>query len=149
MTQDLTTQVKTHVIITYTKSHHFITARQRDALVNLSSDQFIEIDGNQIRGSSIAEVMTVEKYRETYPEKIPTHYGQPYSPNYEVPLPNVYKTLEQKMNERKSFLEAGLRGLKKAQSSLQASGRPTPNCDKLIADVEKKILTFNKTETQS
>lgn len=80
MTQYLSTKVHTHVIITYTKSHHFITAGQQAALVDLSSDQFIEIDGNKIRGSSIAEVITVEKYRETYPDKTTQDAYQKYSP---------------------------------------------------------------------
>lgn len=143
MTQDLTTKVKTHVIITYTKSHHFITAGQQAALVNLSGDQFIEIDGNKIRGSSIAEIMTMEKYRETYPEKAPYNYGQP-----PTPLPPdariLYKSVEQKMSERKSWLEAGLRGLKKAQAKFRAEGRPSPNCDEMIRRLEKKIQDFKE-----
>lgn len=144
MNQELTTKPKTHVIITWTKSHHFITAGQQQALVNLSADQFIEIDGNKLRGSTIAEVLTMEKYRETYPDKVPYNYGQPPTPLPDVPLPNIYKTIDQKMNERKSWLEAGLRGLKKAQARFKAENRPSPNCDMMIREMELRIKNFRE-----
>lgn len=66
---NLTTEVKTHVIITYKGSHHFITSHQEQALSHLTNDSQIRVEGNTIRGGDIAEVLTTEKYYETYPEK--------------------------------------------------------------------------------
>lgn len=65
----LSTDVKTHVIITYKGSHHFITSQQEQALTRLTNDSQIRIDGNTIRGGDIAEVLTTEKYYESFPEK--------------------------------------------------------------------------------
>lgn len=74
---ELSTNIKTHVIITYNNSHHFITIRQNEALKNMGKDDRIEIDGTTIKGGNISEVMTLEKYYETYPEKELYKYGQP------------------------------------------------------------------------
>ncbi len=38
----------------------------------------IIVDGNIIRTSNIAEIISMEKYYETYPERKPNNYGQPY-----------------------------------------------------------------------
>lgn len=139
----LTTEVKTHWVITHKDSHHHITAEQESKLASIGLDDLINIDGNSIKGSSIAEVLTNETYKLTYPNRN-YNYGQPPTPLPVVPLPNIYKTIDQKMSERKSWLEAGLRGLKKAQAFHKASGHPSPNCDAMIRDMEKRIANFRE-----
>lgn len=98
----LTTNPKTHVIITFTKSHHFITQKQHDSLINMGQNAQIIVDGNMIKTSNIAEIISTDKYYETYPEKRSTNYGQPYS---EVPG-NVFTRASE--NGRERFLK-GLR----------------------------------------
>lgn len=75
----LATDVKTHIIITFTKAHHPITSKQNEALEGLSLDSLIDIDGNKIKGSDIAAVLEMDKYKETYPEKQSANYGQPFT----------------------------------------------------------------------
>ncbi|MBU0879878.1 hypothetical protein KKH00_03665 [Patescibacteria group bacterium] len=60
---------KTHAIITFTKSHHLITAEQELMLRGLDLGREIEVDGNRIKANNIAEILTIEKYYETYPDK--------------------------------------------------------------------------------
>ena len=68
-TMNLSTTMYSHVIITYTKAHYFITPMQEERLKSLGQDDIIEIDDNKIKGRNIAEVMTTKKYYETFPEK--------------------------------------------------------------------------------
>ena len=112
----LTTNVKSHVIITFTKSHHFITQKQHDSLINMGQNAQIIVDGNLIKTSNIAEIISTAKYYETYPEKQAKNYGQPYS---EVPG-NVFTRAGK--NGRERFLK----GLNKI----------APN-GKLLRDIEK------------
>lgn len=141
----LSKDVKTHVIVTFNGAGHFITSEQNDKLVNIGLDDLFEVNdaGEKIKGSAIAEVMTVAKYYETYPKRMSHNYGQPPTP-LPPDQPFVYKTIDQKMSERKSWLEAGLRGLKKAQAKFRAEGRPSPNCDLMIRDMEKRIANFKE-----
>lgn len=76
----LTTEVKTHWVITHKDSHHHITAEQERRLADIGLDDLINIDGNSIKGSSIAEVLTNEAYRHTYPDKKPSDTHQRYNP---------------------------------------------------------------------
>lgn len=81
----LSTEVKTHVIITHSGSHYFVTAEKERKLELVGLDDLFDVDGeNKIKGSSIAEVVTVAKYYELYPEKQTHSYGQPPS-KVEIP----------------------------------------------------------------
>lgn len=61
----------THAIITYAKTHYLLTAEQEQKLRDVKSTSKFVIDGSMIMGSNIAEVMTIQKYYETYPDKRP------------------------------------------------------------------------------
>ncbi len=63
--------MKTHYIITYTGSHYGITAQQENKLQTMKSTSKLDIDGNTVIVSSIAEVMTREQYYKTFPDKRP------------------------------------------------------------------------------
>lgn len=66
---NLTTEVKTNVIITFTKSHYFITDQQNERLKKLSLTDKIEINGNMVSIGNIAEIQTIEEYYKQHPEK--------------------------------------------------------------------------------
>lgn len=66
---NLSVDIKTHVIITYAGGHYFITNKQNQDLMMVGQSDFIEIENNKIKGSSISEIMTIAKYYETYPQK--------------------------------------------------------------------------------
>ena len=63
--------MKTYVIITYAGTHYLITDEQELKLRDVKSHSQFKIDGSMIMGSNIAEVMTISKYYETYPDKRP------------------------------------------------------------------------------
>lgn len=73
----ITTELKTHAIVTHSGAHYFISQQQNENLRNVGLNDLFEIEGNKIKGSSIAEVMTLEKYYETYPQKKQEFLGQP------------------------------------------------------------------------
>lgn len=81
---------KSHVIITFSNIHYFITQQQYDKLMELSSGgqkiEGIDIDGNYVKFSNISDIPLIEKYRESFPEKSSdTH--QPYSQQLEDTKP--------------------------------------------------------------
>lgn len=82
---DISTKVYTHVIITWSKVHHKITAEQDMKLQKMSLDDEFKIDGCSLKVKSIAEVLTIQKYYETYPENKPYNYGQPYTEISKLP----------------------------------------------------------------
>jgi hypothetical protein len=99
MNQSLSTAVKTHVIVTHSGSAHFITSEQNDRLADVGLDDLMELDnGEKIKGSSIAEVLTIAKYYETYPNRMPQNYGQPPS-NVDYPDTRNGKGMAERMSE--------------------------------------------------
>lgn len=142
---ELSTDINTHWIITFGKSHHPITSKQEQALVNMSGEQFIKVGNDTIKVSNIAEILSNETYKLTYPNKVSYNYGQPFTPLPPDPI-ITHKTIDQKMGERKSWLEAGLRGLKKAQQRHKWNNNPSPNCDEMIRKLELKIANFNEND---
>ena len=68
--------MKTHAIITYSKTHYLLNAEQEKALRDVKQNTKFTIEGNSIMGSNIAEVMTISKYYETYPDKRPQRVDQ-------------------------------------------------------------------------
>ncbi len=66
---NLQKQVKTHAIITFTGGHYFITNQQNEILKQLNLSGNINLGEAIIHCRNIAEIMSIEKYYETYPEK--------------------------------------------------------------------------------
>lgn len=69
----LTTEVKTHVLITYSKSTYFLTKNQEAKLKYIGLNDTIEIDGNKIKGANIAEIIKIEEYYKQHPQKREEH----------------------------------------------------------------------------
>ena len=64
--------MKKYAIITFNKNHILISEEENERLKNVRLDTFFKSDdGNRIKGSEIAEVLTMEKYYECYPAKRP------------------------------------------------------------------------------
>jgi len=94
--QQLTTEPKTHVIITWNKGEYYITKRQNDAIVLMGLNDRITVDGNTIFGKSIAEVITAEeKTRRDYDIKTTI------TPDYYKDFTGIDKTLSNFSPERR------------------------------------------------
>lgn len=61
MTTEITKPL-THAIITYSKSHYFLTNEQNEYLKRIPLTGSIEINGNIIKAANIAEIMTMAEY---------------------------------------------------------------------------------------
>src|SRR3990167_9190741 len=67
--QELSLDVKTHVIMTIKGSRYFISKHVFDTIVELDMDKSIELDGSWLRLSSISEILTIKKFYETFPNE--------------------------------------------------------------------------------
>jgi hypothetical protein len=82
MTQQLTTNPKTHVIIFYDKSTQFITSREQELLFSTSQD-FVRVSGQVIAVKNISKVLTTQEYYQQYPETRPASYEKSDGSNEE------------------------------------------------------------------
>jgi len=71
----ITTEIKTHAVITYDDVHYLITAPQFEKLANALPDAKWVIEGNLVKQKNIASILTMEKYYETYPQRRPADYA--------------------------------------------------------------------------
>ncbi len=65
-------QKLTHVIMTYSKIHYKITEEQAIEAASLQNNEERSIAGNLIRRANISDIVTMEKYYETFPNRRPT-----------------------------------------------------------------------------
>ncbi len=100
MENQITTKVNTHVIITYSKGFYYITAEQNTKLEQIGLDDLFEVndEGEKIKGSSIAEVMTIEKFYLTHPQHRNQNYGQPPT-NIDYPDTRNGKGMVERLDE--------------------------------------------------
>jgi len=129
----LTTEVKTHVIITHAGGHYFITSQQNDNLELIGLGEFFEVEGNKIKGSSIAEVMTVDQYYNTYPNKRP-------APKFEDGF-KKYENLSTGVIDRSGVKELQdlMRGVKRAIDEFGDEGVIPHKAIELYERMEKKL----------
>lgn len=67
----LSTDYKSHVVVTFNNAHYFITPAQEIALQGASLDDMMNFEGSKVKVSTIGEIMTIEKYYETFPDRRP------------------------------------------------------------------------------
>lgn len=122
----LSTDVKqpiTHVVMTYSKVHHFINEKQAAFILGVMNREpafkkfwewtQVTIDGNICKFANIADVLTIEKYYDVYPNKRPDPIFQVF-PDAEI-MP--------KTNEPKGdFMEKMIEGLQKAIAKREKYG---------------------------
>lgn len=73
MTNQLTTNPKTHVIIFYDKSTQYITEREQELLFKAEHD-FVRVNGQVIALKNISKVLTIAEYHQQYPDTRPPSY---------------------------------------------------------------------------
>jgi hypothetical protein len=72
--------MKTNAIITFTGSHLLIGSEENEALKIIHADQWFEtFDGQKIKGSAIAEILTIQQYYERYPDKRPVETAKEFT----------------------------------------------------------------------
>ncbi|WP_148202498.1 hypothetical protein [Syntrophus aciditrophicus] len=86
------------------KTKHYITADQEKALRRVGSNDFIEIDGNRLRGSAITEVMRIEDYNLQNPIKYSGEHTH-YTFNGYIPVKRRPLTKEERINAIKSMIK--------------------------------------------
>jgi hypothetical protein len=129
---ELSTDVKTHVIITHSGGYYPITTEQNTRLEMVGLNDLIEIDGNKIKGSSIAEVMTVSKFYDTHPNKKPEPKKDDFA---------KYESLAERVPVE--GLPSLIRGLKRAIDQFRAEGHEPVKALVLLDRYEKKMRLCN------
>jgi len=61
---------KHYYIITFTRTHIKITEEQRSKILKTNANE-VDVDGQIIKQSNIAEILDEHKYFEAYPDKMP------------------------------------------------------------------------------
>jgi hypothetical protein len=137
----VSTQVNTHVIVTYTKSHHFITHSQYEALPDLGSkDWFQSSDGSRITGGNIAEVLTIEKFYEVHPDLKPAvEFHRTDELMKELGFAG---TLEAVADNGLKAMQSFVEGLKNSIRYMQDNKQPTSNAEKLLKRAQFKLETL-------
>jgi len=122
--------MKTHAVITYTKVHYLITDEQNRKLQNCRLDDEIELDGCQVKVKNIADVLTLSKYYEVYPDKRPQYvdkYKQLPGMGYKGIIKRAPGYAVQEM----------IKGIKKFLSNKKPG--ECPNAEELLKIMELKI----------
>jgi hypothetical protein len=65
----MTDEIKTHAVVTYTKVHYLITEEQAMKIGQQSMDAEFYLDGNLVKMKNIADILTIDKYREAHGTK--------------------------------------------------------------------------------
>lgn len=119
----------THVIITYSKIHYFITQEEHDRLQDLGFDQAIVVNGNTIMGRNISDVMTTQKYYETFPDKVPD--------TIRYPRDDKYQSLPERTSS-KNGLASLIRGIKSYVDESTSRGEKPVNAQAIMDRMVKK-----------
>lgn len=130
--------MKTHAIITYAKTHYLLTAEQEKALRDVKSNSKFTIEGSTIMGSNIAEVMTISKYYETYPDKRPQRVDR----FKELPGLGISGTIKLAKGDA---LKGMIRGIKNYIDSDRYQGGKEPL--ELLEMMENKLLRLEDITT--
>lgn len=127
---EITINPLTHAIITYSKSHYLINAEQNEKLKQLDGSSLLDIDGSQIAVRNIAEIMSIKKYYETYPDR---------KPQIKVNQFEKYESVIQQPIGRNG-LASMIKGLKRFIDESDVKGVKTPKAqmefDRLVKKYE-------------
>ena len=124
---------QTHAIITYSKTHYLITDEQNNDLMEKTLDDILLVDGNAIKVRNIAEVMTISKYYESYPDKRPQRIDE-------------FKNLDGMgfggviANSRETALKGIIKGLKRYIESDKYQGTEAPK--ELLKVAEQRLASI-------
>jgi len=128
--------MNTHVIVTYTGVHYFVTAEQEVSLRSKALDEELVVEGCILKVKNIADILTTAKYYETHPRKKPVNADR-------------FKTLEGMgfagmiKNSRETAIKGIINGLKQYLNSTEEN--PIKNRDGEIryyrgTDAQKELL---------
>ena len=119
----------THVIITFSKTRHFITAREQMALKSLPNGVLAEMGGSVVNTSSISEILTVEDFYRSHPDERP---AEP-PPEFQIPR-EEYVPLERQAERSQNRMKGLLRGLREYCATPESG----PNSKAMLEKAEKR-----------
>jgi len=141
----ISTQVKTHAIVTIQGAHYLVDTTTNNKLYSAGlNDMITTDDGVKIKVSNIAEVLPLTEYKKAYPKKQVYDYGQPYQALEEhrdwLELPETIPDPDRRLRVYKIMLAGFLRAQKKQDG---------PNVRRLIEQAQLKIKQYVPATTNS
>jgi hypothetical protein len=133
--------MNTYVVITIAGAHYPITSSQRDTIMRMEMDQEVIIDGCTVKLRHISEIMTTQKYYETYPKKRPA-----FTDNYKQ-LPGMGMAGVIKQAKRKDMLEGIIKGLKNYITSNKYQDTDAPK--ELLEMAENRLFSLSSRITNT
>lgn len=121
-----------YAIITYSGVHYLITAEQELALRDKHLDEELEIDGSILKVKNISDILTIEKYHETYPQRTPGRELPEFNKLPGMGMEGIIK------NSHETAIKGMVAGLKKYISSDRYQGTEAPL--ELLKQMEKKLI---------
>jgi hypothetical protein len=119
MTQEISKNVKTHVILTFQKNKHFISQAVNEQLQKLSNNDMIKLDdGRMLRLSTVAEILPIEEYYKNHPDERPQYN------NYTNPkLEKVEPMTSWSKRKQIRIYESCLKGIRKYMDSCKRENK--------------------------
>jgi hypothetical protein len=93
MTSQISNNLSTHVVLTYSNNCYFITQNQEIALRSMNDNDRFYVNNFMVRVNTIKEILLIEDYYNNHPDK------RPQNDIYEN------KTLEKKRKPSKSYVK--------------------------------------------
>lgn len=134
---NLSTEVKTHVVKTYSGGTYFINNSQHQQLTRLGVNDNITLEGCIIKGRNISEILTTAKYYEMHPDKRPVNENYTYNNFSER---ETYQGYASKHLTSKERLEKALKTWKRQRDNGEVEIQ-TGGLQHLIDWAEEKLQT--------
>jgi len=120
----------TNAVITFTKGKILITAEENEKLKHIRLDDWFSCKSGRIKGSAIAEIITISEYYNRFPKEQPEEKKLFIAPSKEN-----YESIEDMAAKDEKNLSSLLSGLKKYCQE-------NPNAENAKKLYEKKLMKF-------
>ena len=105
MTNEISKDLVTHIIITFNRNIHFITINQKEKIELLTDKERISLGDSFIRVSSISEMLPIRDYYKTHPKERPQYDNIKPFEKLEPITPEQRAINIQKINEIRNKLK--------------------------------------------
>ena len=124
--------MNTHVITLWKGGAVFLTEEQNEKMRDFGKDDKAIINGRQVYGANIADIVPIDKYYEENPKELPT----PKYKQLEAPI--------EKPLTRERYLHSARSTLKGLRQYIDGSSNPTPTALLIAKNLAKKIKDANE-----
>lgn len=130
MTYQISKEINTHVVLTYSGSKHFITSKQELALRGMNDNDRFYVNDKMVRVNTIKEIMSVEDFYKNNPKERPTYTNYTYS-DYSSQISRILSPAKDK--------NRALKGMIKGLNKYIRENPPAEKAKELLKNMEQKL----------